>query len=60
MLLSLIMSFRAMATIAFFEPFNRFNLRYTPRIPGSFVIKIQLLSIKAVLTLQFPERVILP
>jgi hypothetical protein len=50
----------AMATIALLEPFMLFNLIYRNRIQGSLVIKIQLLSISAVLTLQFPERVILP
>jgi len=53
-------SLLAMATIALFDPLMLFNLIYRDRIQGSFVIRIQLLSINAVLTLQFPERVILP
>ncbi len=54
------MSFLAIAIMALFEPLRLFNFIYLDRIQGSLVIKIQLLSISAVLTLQFPERVILP
>ncbi len=53
-------SLLAKATIALFDPLIFFNLIYLDRIQGSFVMRIQLLSINAFLTLQFPERVILP